>query len=408
MEKDIAGKKMMVGAADGKRTAYFKNGKPRMAEQYVHGIKQGPTETYFEGGGVKEVAQYKNNKRKGKATLNWESGNKKEEGNYTDEFKSGIWSHYYLNGKIQMTGSYVKVRKEVPKTKIKKQDETPGPAEPEYREFSAPTGHWIYYSPEGLVQKEGDYADGSESGRWRFYSYQNGVKYLSMLLPISGGSTSVPRKEVPLTGAELAQAQQEEKKREESYKKKNQPYKEKEKFTTFVFETASFCELFSPSGQLNGKGVMTDSPRAIYDVYKSGSKAGQIETDAAVNDDLKNGVTYRWTGQWRPPKKNGPWTEYLPGVQVKFEANYTMNKLMGKYIEYYPNTKIKKIEASYMLDRLQGRFMEYFRDGRIRAEGNYTNGAKSGDWKVMNQDGSPVEEESGKFLNGKKFGSKSK
>ncbi len=405
IEKDVSGKTMMVGVIDGSRTAYFKNGKLRTVEQFMRGVKEGPSETYYESGQVKEAAQFKSNKRNGKAFVNWENGNKKEEGNYADDFKSGLWSHYYLNGKIQMTGSYVKVRKEIPRTKIKK-DESTEPAEPEYREYSAPTGHWIYYAQEGLVQKEGDFLNGSESGRWRFYSYQNGKKYLAMLLPISGGSTSVPRKEVPLSGAELAQAEQEEMKRAESSKKKNLPYKKREKFTTFVYETASFCELYSPGGQLAGRGAMTDSARAIYEGYKNGSKAGTIETDAALNDDPKNGITYRWTGQWRPPKKNGPWTEYQAGGKAKFEANYTMDKLMGKYVEYYPDTKTKKIEANYMLNRLQGRYVEYFRDGRTRAEGSFTNGKKSGDWKVVNQDGSPNEEESGKFLNGKKFGFK--
>ncbi|HNV49039.1 MAG TPA: hypothetical protein PKJ16_18505, partial [Spirochaetota bacterium] len=79
------------------------------------------------------------------------------------------------------------------------------------------------------------------------------------------------------------------------------------------------------------------------------------------------------------PAKNGQWTEYFPdGTTKKIEANYMLNKLNGEYKEYYPT-------------------------GKIKAEGEYMTNKKNGEWKFYLQDGSVDEENSGRYMNDRKW-----
>ncbi|MBP7734932.1 MAG: hypothetical protein KA369_03055 [Spirochaetes bacterium] len=400
-EKLVANQKVMVGDVDGVKTMYYKNGKISSQERYNHGTLEGVTEWFYDTGKLKETCQFRNSKRSGAAIEYWPEGAKKAEGAYLDGFKNGSWRHYYASGNIYKAGNYVKVLKERMEKgleglkKKKQKDEGAGEEGAEkadtkvkegdqkkedYMEISSTDGHWMFYSPEGQVMKEGNYVKGVQTGKWMFYAYPGGTKVLLMKLPLRSDMVSVPQKEIPLTGEELQKAMQEENVRAEREKKKGAPYKKRTKFVRYEPDMTMVCEIFNDKAQLIGKGVMSNRPKAIFEIIKNGSKTGQVSYPEPPFVTEKEGASLRWTGNWEPPQRNGAWTEYFPG------------------------TNSVRIQASYIADKPSGAYKEYFQNGKVKAEGSYMIGKKNGEWKVYNADGSLNESESGKFMNDKKFG----
>jgi|GEM_PF-414347 len=192
-------------------------------------------------------------------------------------------------------------------------------------------GLWKFYSREALLQKEGKYKAAKESGLWSFYSYENGKKTLAMELALSGG----------------------------------------------MIDSMNTCKEYV-KGALSGEGYLSGIPKGFYQVYKNGTPAETIEAQNPPDDDPAKNVQIKWTGKWKPLKRNGAWTEY------------------------YPGTKKKKTESSYLMDKMNGAFKEYYTNGNIKAEGKFLNNKKNETWKFYNEDGSVDESKSGLYMLDKK------
>ena len=70
-------------------------------------------------------------------------------------------------------------------------------------------------------------------------------------------------------------------------------------------------------GLLIGLGGMTGTVKGIYKKYVAGKESGEEPFIDTPPDNLKAKITYKWTGTWLIPKKNGQWTEYYPGSKNK-------------------------------------------------------------------------------------------
>jgi antitoxin component YwqK of YwqJK toxin-antitoxin module len=193
-----------------------------------------------------------------------------------------------------------------------------------------PDGQWKFYSREGQLQKEGKYKAGKEDGLWVFYTYENGKKSIAMELPLEGGMAA-----------------------------------------------SSPGKLYD-KGVLIGTGTLTGIVKGLYQVYKGNQPTEIIDGQNPPEDDPTNGITSKWTGKWRPLKKNGLW------------------------IEFYPGGKNKKSEAMMVNDKKNGEYREYYPNGKIRAEGKYMMDKKNDQWKFYNQDGSLDEAQSGLYMMDKK------
>jgi len=304
-----------IGGIEGTKITYYVSGKVKQEEEYVNGEKKGKNQEYYESGKPKEISWYNNNKRNGNCNVYWETGGVREQGMYQDDLKNGAWKVFYDNSQLYMTGSFI-----IGKLLVKGEEQP----------VSQMSGPWQFYSKEGLLQKEGVYEKGKETGLWKFYSYQNKTKrLLGMELTLKGGMAGGTGK---------------------------------------IYE----------NGALIATGNIMGSVKGIYEKHVNGKSAGEESSIDVPSDNPKENTTYKWTGKWHLPKKNGAWTEYYPG---------------GKNI---------KLEVTYMMDKFSGKYKEYFPNGKVKAEGEYMNDKKNGLWKVYNENGTLNEEESGRWMLGKK------
>jgi antitoxin component YwqK of YwqJK toxin-antitoxin module len=92
-------------------------------------------------------------------------------------------------------------------------------------------------------------------------------------------------------------------------------------------------------------------------------------TKGDLVDGLKEGpwffemTDYREAGTYKADKREGPWKHmYTTNGKIRFEGNYTDGQPDGKHIYYYEN-------------------------GNIREEGKYIFGRKEGDWKYFDEEG---------------------
>jgi uncharacterized protein len=304
-----------IGVLDGIKTTYFITGALKQEEEYSKGVKKNKHQEYYDNGKLKETSYFLNDKHNGKCTVFWENGKVKEHGNYKDDLRVNNWQFFYESGQLIATGNF-----EIKQLSIKGEEQS----------VTATDGKWQYFSKEGLLQKEGEFDKGKETGFWKYYSYQNNAKkQLKMELTLKGGMA--------------------------------------------VGEGKLY-----DNGLLTGSGNMTGTVKGIYKKYVAGKETEEESYMDTPPDNLKANITYKWTGNWQLPKRNGAWTEY------------------------YPGSDNKKIDAVFMMDKLSGKYKEYFQNGKIKAEGEYLNGKKNGMWKVYNQNGNLNEEESGRWMMDKK------
>lgn len=313
-EIEVAGFKQKIGGIEGTKQTFYKSGKVKSEEEFRRGLKNGISREFYEDGKPKEFSEYKENKYNGKVNKFWPNGKPKEQSYYVNGQRNGKFKAFHDNGAQHVTGQF---------------------------HNGLMTDLWRFYASDRKLQKEGNYKiqkfgsgakakmTSKESGFWIFYTYVNGRKLKAMELTLNGG---------------MIQGK---------------------------------CRLYE-NGKLVGEGEMTGIPKALYDVYKNNKKVGTIEAGEAPPDDPQKMITYKWDGQWRTPKKNGLWIELYAGRGTKkFEANFMMNKMNGRYTEYYP-------------------------DGKIKATGEYMNGKKNGSWKFYNKDGSLDSAKSGRYMLDKK------
>ncbi len=304
-----------LGLLEGIKTTKYKSGKVKMVEEYKNGEKKGKYQEYNEDGSPKEISWFTNDNHNGQCNVYWENGNLKEQGMYKDNLRAGEWKMYHDNGQLYTTGKFI-----IGKMNLKGEEKV----------LSQPDGRWQFYSKEGLIQKEGDYEAGKEKGLWKFYTHAEGKnRSLAMELTLTGGMAT------------------------------------------------GFGKINDKG--ISGEGELTGLVKGVYKKSVNNSAAGEENYMDVPPDKPKEKVSYKWTGTWNPPKKNGKWTEF------------------------YPGGKNKKFEAVYLMEKLNGIYKEYYNNGKIKAEGEYMNGKKNGTWKVYKENGSIDEENSGNWMLDKKL-----
>jgi uncharacterized protein len=294
------------------------------------GVLNGKKISFYPKGNPQMVLKdedYKNGMKNGRNQEYYEKGSPKIIALYKDDKKNGAFNEYWESNKKKAEGFFA-------------DDKPTGNWKIFYStgqilsegSFSSgkPDGHWKFYSRENQLMKEGLYKDGKEQGLWTLYTFENGKKTIFMELPLSGG----------MAGQEPGK----------------------------IYE----------KGSLVGEGRSSGIPKCLFQVFKNGQPSEIFDSQSQPDDDSAKGIVIKWTGKWKPLKKDGPW------------------------IEYFTGTKIKKYEVTYMNDKKNGEFREYYQNGKIKAEGKYLNDKMNDQWKFYNQDGSLDENKSGLYMLDKK------
>ncbi|GBF51916.1 MORN repeat protein [Leptospira ryugenii] len=103
-------------------------------------------------------------------------------------------------------------------------------------------------------------------------------------------------------------------------------------------------------------------------VAKSYDKSGNLISETEFSDDKRNGRYWKKTtkGEWlekgtyKDNEEEGEWTFYFTGID-------------GNGV---------KTVVSFQKGQKQGSETNYYKDGKIESQGNYQNGARSGQWKL--------------------------
>lgn len=246
------------------------------------------------------------------------------------------------------------------------------------------------YWNSGTPKEQGYYIDDLRNGIWKFY-YDNGQMQMTGKYKIGNLKVKTEIKKISQMHGQWQFFSKEGLLQKEGIYRKNKEhglwkfysYPSKRNRVLCMELTlqggmaTGFGKLYE-NGLLTGNGDLMGPVKGIYEKYINNKLSGK---EAAINvppDNPNANLTYKWTGTWQFPRKSGKWTEYFPGG------------------------KRKKFEGKYMMDKLNGKYKEFFKNGKLKASGEFMNGKKSGMWKVYNQNGTKNEEESGRWMMGKK------
>ena len=294
------------------------------------GVLEGKKVSYYKSGSVLKEEEFHAGILNGRTHEYYENGKPKVILMFKDAKKNGAINEWWDTGKHKTEGTFIE-DKQTGKWKMYFNNGQTA-LEGTFSEGKL-EGLWKFYSREGLLMKEGNYKAAKESGLWSFFSYDNGKKSLAMELALSGG----------------------------------------------MVDSQNSCKVYD-KGIISGEGFLSGIPKGIFQVYKNNSPAETIEGQNAPDDDPAKGIVIKWTGKWKPLKRNGAWTEY------------------------YPGSKNKKFEADYLMDKKNGAFKEFYPNGKVKAEGKYLNDKMNETWKFYNENGSLDESKSGLYMLDKKRG----
>ena len=128
--------------ATGQWLWYYQNGQLKKEEFFNRrGLHEGTLIEYDSLGNELTKGEYYNGLREG--PWFYHVGDFKEVGTYTLGYKDGVWTHYYLNGRVAFVGAYNE---------------------------GEPTGKHIYYHKNGIRKLVGKYSGGEKHGLWREYN----------------------------------------------------------------------------------------------------------------------------------------------------------------------------------------------------------------------------------------------
>lgn len=151
------------------------------------------------------------------------------------------------------------------------------------------------------------------------------------------------------------------------------------------YDTAGVVEnsfLYNELGQKIGEGIIDEQGRKIgswKDYYPTGEKKAQ--------------------GNFLDNRQSGSWTYYFINGGIEQKGRFERGRFHGLWLWYYPNGNTWR-EESYFNGREDGIFIEFDRTGKILEKGDYISGERDGEWVYQVGD----HEEKGSYVIGLREG----
>jgi antitoxin component YwqK of YwqJK toxin-antitoxin module len=297
------------------------------------GQRQGMQVEFFPNGKIETECNYENDKRNGYLKVYDEEGNLLSTTKYVDDMpvmdaqetaKLDIKREYYDNAKEKSIGSY---KNGVPEGVTRYYDESGKVVSAKlFKEglllgegvvdgLGLKQGKWKEFHETGELRAEGAYVNNKRVGPWKFY-FKNGQAE-------QNGTYADGKPDGKWTwyfqGGGL--------RREENYYK--------------GLEDGESVE-YNDSGKVVTKGS-----------YIEGEKEGLWEYE---NGDFKE------VGSYKAGSQEGEWKAFYNDGKPLYEVKFLGNRMIGKYLSYWPNGKVKEF-------------------------GKYTDGNREGDWIRYSEDG---------------------
>lgn len=324
---------------DGLERIYNKKG--IQVEEYTNknNIKEGPARWFYDTGELWKTANFINNKEEGKA-IEYE--------------KDGriITLITYRNGFIYSS------------EKINR-----------YNNQNKRTGIWRDLYDNGLLKEEGNYSNGLRNGVFKFFDKKGNLekmeKYIDGVLVDDNGESAIIdiRKEYYDDGS----------------LKQSGSYRDGKKHGTFREYDSSGKEtngyLYENDNKV-GEGLLDSLGRRIGK-WKLFFPTGEVRAE----------------GEYIQGLKEGPWKYYYVNGKIEQTGVYKANLSTGQWKWYFADGSIRRDEY-YRKGEEDGHAIEYDSTGFVINEGDYTDGVKTGFWKLTINDHT----EEGSYLDGEKHG----
>ncbi len=289
------------------------------------------------------------------------SGNIVREGEYYKGHRQGKWTDYFLDGRVKATQEFL----------LGKED---GSVEEWYNEqadktmqkkllgafsYGEKNGQWIWWYPNGGVQKELYYQHGLAHGKSTEYWERDDDSEEDQERPKLKGSYKMGQRDGEWSSWYM-----------NGHLKSKGLYKDGVAHGKFQ-EWYDFL--------INGMSVLK-----LHGEYKDGKKVGRWESYYR-NGKLKIAEMYN------SDQLTGLVSEYYETGVLKRSMHFSNGKLNGVQLVYHANKKLK-LKTEYQDGLLSGSYKEYFIDGTLSVQGQYQRSLPTGDWKwYKKEDGSTIQ-----------------
>ncbi|WP_339916103.1 tetratricopeptide repeat protein [Yeosuana marina] len=172
---------------------------------------------------------------------------------------------------------------------------------------------------------------------------------------------------------------------------------------TFYKDSILQSEFTYDKGNLDGEYKFYDTDGKLY--YKYQYRKGEVieytyynKQGEILKEERKKGGEFQFTG-YSPEGnivseglydikggKEGLWKFYSSNGVLNGTGNYSEDKLIGEYLNYYNNGEIESI-SNYKNDSLTGYYQEFHKNGQLKRQGWYKNNLAHGEWRSYYIDG---------------------
>ncbi len=378
--------------SNGYTVFYYENGRVASEGSFKQGLPDGLWKSYYEDGTLKSMGSKNLGKSEGFWLFYDSEGRKKFVYDFIADKKNGCASFYDTLGNVTKEIYYLDdvVQDEIieyyASGKIKKRTGIKDGKEVglalEYNEQGEVITEEIYDNGFLKDRKEFNRLDlnGQKTGVWRTYfpngaieteiAYQNGtVSGLSKTFDLKGKLIDLKEMVVDSLGGSSQEVVMID------------MYKEfyptgKLKLLGGIdggLKTGMFRE-YDEQGQII-TGYIYERDTLIAKGFISGDGVFQ----GAWNYYYKTGVVMA-KGEYVNSKKEGKWIYYYENGKKEQEGSYAVNKLKGEWNWYYMNGTLQRKEFFNKNEQLEGLVVEYDSIGNEIAKGEYYNGVREGEW----------------------------
>ena len=352
----------------------------------------------------------------------YENGILKSEGNRKDFQLDSTWKFYNDKGVLVLSYTYKKGKKNGPRFNY---DPTKKylVSEENYVD-DVKHGLTKYYYPNGQVKEIKPYVKGREEGNGYAYDNQQNIVTLTEYKmgftrhtehinkrDTSGLKQDLWKEFYPNPTSNLADG----------------PGPLKTECTYIDDKKHGYLKEYSPKGDLlsmskyaYGKLVPNPPELAHLDTKTTYYEGGIIRTTGTYKKGIPEGAFREFSPEGKitaakvykegnlvgegiydeADKEQGPWKEYYPTGQLKAEGNYSNGKRVGNWVFYYPNGKVEQQGNYDGRGRAQGTWKWYYDSGNPLREENYVDDILNGETVEYDESGKLITK--GQYLDGQK------
>ena len=127
---------------------------------------------------------------------------------------------------------------------------------------------------------------------------------------------------------------------------------------------------FHPDGQKAAEGLYVAKKKEGLWKFYSATQPSYLIGDENYFEDTRHGLARK----------------FYPDSTLAETVTWDFGKKTGEWLQYYPDGKVC-LRAEYFDGKLEGPFSYYYPSGKRQYEGRYKDDVRTGDWMILNEDG---------------------